>query len=151
MFEKIGKKVASNYSSMNGDVANLIMDKETTKALGGIVVVDHYVASPEQLIIDIKALAKKSGGRIVLGEFGAPIPDIHGNMSEEEQMEWLEKALRRLSNMEEVIGMNYWTNTGSSTQLWDAKGNARLGVEIIKKYYKENLLRLPHERDFLQR
>ncbi len=138
-FEKIDKKIASNYSSMNGDVANLIMDKETTKALGGIVVVDHYVASPEQLIIDIKALAKKSGGKIVLGEFGAPIPDIHGKMSEGEQSEWLENVLQKLFNMEEVIGMNYWTNVGSSTELWDAKGSARPAVEIIKKYYKRNL------------
>jgi len=25
---------------------------------------------------DISALAKKSGGKVVLGEFGVPIPDI---------------------------------------------------------------------------
>jgi hypothetical protein len=43
--------------------------------------------------------------------------------------------------MEEVIGMNYWTNVGSSTQLWDDKGNPRSAVEIVKKYYKENSLR----------
>lgn len=142
-FEKIGKKVASNFNSMNGDVAKLVMDKETTKAMGGIVVVDHYVASPEQLIIDIKALSKKSGGKIVLGEFGAPIPDIHGEMSEQEQKEWLEKALGKLFNMDDVIGVNYWTNVGSSTELWDARGNPRSAVEIIKKYYKENLSRFP--------
>ena len=141
-FEKIGKKVSSNFSSMNGDVANLIMDKETTKAMDGIVVVDHYVASPDQLIIDIKALAKKSGGKIVLGEFGAPIPDIHGKMSDQEQSEWLQSALQKLFNMGEVIGMNYWTNVGSSTQLWDFKGSPRSAVEILKKYYKENSLRL---------
>lgn len=142
-FEKIAKKVSSNFNSMNGDVANLIMDKETTKSLGGIVVVDHYVSSPEQLIIDIKALSRKSGGKIVLGEFGAPIPDIHGKMSDEEQSLWLEKVLKDLFNMEEVIGLNYWTNVGSSTQLWDAKGNVRPGVVVIKKYYKENLSRFP--------
>jgi len=141
-FEKIGKKVASNYNSMNGDVANLIMDKETTKALGGIVVVDHYVASPEQLIIDIKALARKSGGKIVLGEFGAPIPDIHGKMSEEEQSEWFENFLGKLYNMEDVIGLNYWTNVGSSTELWTGSGKEKKAVRIIGKYYKENRNRL---------
>lgn len=147
-FEKIGKKVASNYSSMNGDVASLIMDKETTEALGGIVVVDHYVASPKQLAIDIKALSKRSGGKVVLGEFGAPIPDIHGKMTEQEQSIWLEKVLEKLFNTEEVIGLNYWTNVGSSTELWDADGNPRSAVEIIKKYYKENLSRFPPEIDF---
>ena len=147
-FEKIGKKVASNYSSMNGDVASLIMDKETTKALGGIVVVDHYVASPDQLIIDIKALAKKSGGKIVLGEFGVPIPDIHGKMSDQEQSEWLENVLQKLFNMSEVIGMNYWTNVGSSTALWDSNGNPRSAVEVIRKYYKENFLRLPTDTQY---
>lgn len=146
-FEKIGRKVASNYNSMNGDVAKLIMDKETTKALGGIVVVDHYVASPEQLIIDIRALSKKSGGKIVLGEFGAPIPDIHGEMSEQEQKEWLEKALGKLFNMDDVIGLNYWTNVGSSTELWDSKGNPRLAVAVIRRYYKENFSRLQKETD----
>ena len=144
-FEKIGKKVASNYNSMNGDVANLIMDKETTKALGGIVVVDHYVGSPEQLIIDIKMLSRKSGGKIVLGEFGAPIPDIHGKMNEEGQSGWIEEVLQNLFNLEDVIGLNYWTNVGSSTQLWDAKGNPRPAVEIIKRYYKENLSRFPQD------
>ena len=133
---------------MNGDVAYLIMDKDTTKALGGIVVVDHNVPSPEQLIIDIKTLSKKSGGKIVLGEFGAPIPDIHGKMSDQEQKEWLEKALQRLFNMKEVVGMNYWTNVGSSTQLWDDKGNARSAVEILKKYYKENSSRFPSETQY---
>lgn len=147
-FEKIEKKVSSNYSSMNGDVANLIMDKETTKAMGGIVVVDHYVASPEQLIIDIKTLSKKSGGKVVLGEFGGPIPDIHGKMTDQEQKEWLEKVLGKLFNMDDVIGLNYWTNVGSSTQLWDSKGNPRLAVDVLKRYYKENLSRFPSQMEY---
>lgn len=141
-FEKIGENVASNYNSMNGDVANLIMDKETTKAMGGIVIIDHYVEDPDQFILDIKTLSKKSGGKIVLGEFGAPIPGIHGKMTEGEQSEWLQNVLQKLFNMKEVIGMNYWTNTGSSTQLWDSKGSPRAAVDILKKYYKENSLRL---------
>jgi len=147
-FEKIGKKVSSNFSSMNGDVANLIMDKETTKAMDGIVVVDHYVASPEQLIIDIKALSKKSGGKVVLGEFGAPIPDIHGKMTDEEQSKWIENILKELFNMDQVIGINYWTNVGSSTALWDSNGNPRSAVEVIRKYYKENFLRLPADTQY---
>src|SRR3989344_3906838 len=140
-FEKIGKKVVSNYYSMNGDVASLIMDKETTKALGGIVAIDHYVGTPEKLISDIKSFSDKSGGKVVLGEFGAPIPDIHGDMSEEEQRDWIENLLKNLFEMEEVVGLNYWTNTGSSTELWDSRGNKRAVAEVLEKYYKENLQR----------
>jgi len=145
-FEKIGKNVASNYNSMNGDVANLIMDKETTKAMGGVVVIDHYVASPDQLIIDIRSLAKRSGGKVFLGEFGVPIPhvhEVHGAMSNEAQKVWLEKTLQGLFNMEEVIGLNYWTNVGSSTHLWTSKGEPTQKLEILEKYYRENLDRIP--------
>src|SRR3989344_6773908 len=53
-FKKIKKNVSSNYFSMNGDIADLIMERPTTAVLGGLVTIDHYVASPDQLISDIK-------------------------------------------------------------------------------------------------
>ena len=71
-FAKIHKNVATNYYSFNGDVAKLVMDKETTKALDGIVAIDHYVKSVERLDRDITSLAQSSGGKIVLSEWGAP-------------------------------------------------------------------------------
>jgi hypothetical protein len=127
-FRRINKKVASNYLSMNGDVARLVMDKNTTKSLDGIVAVDHYVSTPEKLAEDVKEFARLSGGKVVLGEMGAPIPDIHGDMTEEQQAEWIKKALGMLIEMPEVEGINYWTNTGSSTELWDGDGNPKLAV-----------------------
>ncbi len=135
-FLKIGKKISSNYNSMNADVARLVMDKKTTEALDKIVVIDHYVNTPEKLASDIREIAKNSGGDIVLGEFGVPIPDINGNMTEDEQAQWLDKALGFLTKMEEVAGVSYWVNVGGSTQLWDSKGNARKAVDVITKYYK---------------
>ncbi len=137
-FGKIGKKVAANFNSMNGDVARLIMDKETTKALGGIVVVDHYVKMPEVLANDLKSLARKSEGLIVLGEFGAPIPDIHGNMGMQEQADWINEAMGRIFQMPEVIGLNYWVNTGGSTSLWSESGEKRLGVDVVANYFSKN-------------
>ena len=137
-FVEIGKNVKSNYNSMNGDVAMLIMDRATTTKLDGVVVVDHYVRDPEDLVSDIDKYAKMSGGKVVLGEFGAPIPDLHGEMSEVEQAEWLETTMNLLSRSENVIGMNYWVNVGGSTQLWDGAGNERAAVNILQKYYKAN-------------
>lgn len=131
-FRKIGKNVTSNYNSMNGDVARLVMDRKTTEALGGIVVVDHYVESPEQLSKDITGFAQSSGGKVILGEIGAPIPDIHGEFSEDEQKEWLEDTIQLLSQNENLAGLNYWVNVGGSTELWTEEGEAKSGVEVLK-------------------
>ncbi|OGK33839.1 hypothetical protein A3F57_06430 [Candidatus Roizmanbacteria bacterium RIFCSPHIGHO2_12_FULL_36_11] len=134
-FGQIAKRVTSNYFSMNGDVARLIMDKETTKALDGVVTIDHYVSSYDRLVEDIKDYTQKSGGQVVLGEFGAPIPDIHGEMSEREQARWIDQAMSKLIRIPEVVGINYWTNMASSTQLWNSDHSPRKAVETISKYF----------------
>lgn len=138
-FSQIGKKVASNYDSMNADVARAVMDKETTQALDGLVVIDHYVSSPEKLVSDIRDIAGQTGGRVVLGEFGVPIPDLNGKMTEQEQAAWLEKAFSQLIQMDEVAGVNYWVNVGGSTQLWDHTGKPREAVSVITTYYRKKI------------
>lgn len=135
-FEEIGKDVTSNYDSMNGDVARLVMDRATTEALGGVVTIDHYVATPEKLASDIKSIMNNSGGRVVLGEFGAPIHDINGEMTEEEQAAWMREALERLVEINGIIGVNYWTGVGSSTALWDEDGRARQVEGVVEATFK---------------
>ncbi len=134
-FKNIGKNVQVNYNSMNKDVADVVMDKDTTAALGGLVVIDHYVKTPEQLNEDITKVAENSGGNVILGEFGAPIPDIHGDMSEQEQAQWLANSLNLLSENSHLVGLNYWTDMGGSTAIWDDKGQAKLAVSILHEYY----------------
>jgi hypothetical protein len=134
-FRKVGKNIPSNLHSMNGDVAKLVMDKETTQKLGGLVVIDHYVATPEKLVADIQSLAKSSGGKIVLGEFGAPIPDIHGNLSESEQAKWVGKAMELLVKEQSCIALNYWTSFGGSTKLWNDDGSERQVANVIRGYF----------------
>lgn len=134
-FEQIGKKVETGYYSMNGDLASALMDRVTTQALGGVVVVDHYVDSPEKLAQDIRNLAMKSGGKIVLGEFGAPIPDIHGDMTEEEQDVWIGRVLTEISTIPELKGLNYWVNKGGSTALWNDDGSKRAVIKTITDWY----------------
>ncbi|MBI4080858.1 MAG: hypothetical protein HY430_03765 [Candidatus Levybacteria bacterium] len=134
-FQSIGKNVATNYNSMNGDVARLIMDRETTKALGGLVVIDHYVASPDQLVSDIRQIAAASAGNVVLGEWGAPILDINGKMTEEEQTRWIEEALMKLILTRQVKGLNYWTYSDSSTALWKSDGTPKQAVSALTRYY----------------
>ncbi len=134
-FRAINKNVASNFDSMNGDVARVVMDHATTAALGGVVTIDHYVGTPDELISGVKEIAQSSGGKIVLGEFGAPIPDLNGDMTEEQQAVWIKEALSKLILLPEVEGVNYWTNEGSSTALWRDDGIAKHAVEAIKSIY----------------
>ncbi len=134
-FHRMGKNVQSNLHSMNGDVARLIMDEQTTAALGGIVTIDHYVHTPEKLAADIQEIAKKSKGKVILGEYGAPIPDIHGNQSPEEQAAWIQASLSKLATLPELIGVNYWVSVGGSTRLWNDDGTARPAAAELKKYF----------------
>lgn len=135
-FKDIKREVRSNFNSMNGDVARLIMDRETTVALGGVVAVDHYVATPRQLAYDLSALGEQSGGQIVLGEFGVPISDIHGQMTDQEQARWIDEALQELARMPNLIGVNYWLSVGGLTQLWDGNGDARPAAAAVERYFK---------------
>jgi hypothetical protein len=135
-FNEIDKDVQFNVNSMNGDVARLIMNKKTTAALGGVISVDHYVRTPEQLAEDIEEYATQSGGKVFLGEMGAPIPDIHGNMTETQQAEWLDEALMLLAQADHVAGINYWTAFGGSTAIWSSQNQPKQAVAILKKYFK---------------
>lgn len=134
-FAKLGKKVEVGYHSMNYDVAMAVMDRDTTSAVGGLVAIDHYVSSSDKMIKDIEILKAYSGGKIFLGEFGAPIPDLNGVMSEDEQADWLLRTLELLVTHQSVIGLNYWVNVGGSTELWNKDGDARKAVEVLTKYY----------------
>lgn len=134
-FGKIGKKVNSGFYSMNYDVAKLIMDKQTTRALGGIVVIDHYTKDAKEVAKDAQQIAEMSGGKVILGEFGAPIPDIHGDMTEQEQSKWINDGLSEAAKTDAIIGVNYWVNVGGSTKLWNDDGIKRLAADTIKKFY----------------
>lgn len=134
-FRAIGKNVEVGYFSMNFDVAKLVMDKPTTAALGGVVAIDHYVRSHDKLRRDLIEIAESSGGKIYLGEWGAPIPDIHGKISGDEQAAWIKDALEVFKADKNVIGLNYWVNVGGSTEIWNARGVATPAVPVITEYY----------------
>lgn len=134
-FGEINKKVNAGFYSMNYDVAKLIMDPQTTRALGNIVVIDHYIKDPIQVSEDARQIALKSGGKVVLGELGAPIPDLHGELSEEEQAQWIELALDEAQKAPEIIGVNYWVNVGGSTRLWNDDGTPRKAAETLKRFF----------------
>jgi len=138
-FKKIKKVVVSNFNSMNYDVAKVIMDKNTTEKLGGIIVVDQYVSSPDKTVTDLEELSKETNGLIVLGEVGAPIPDIQGEMTDSQQNEWIAQLFKKLSESNKIIGINYWTGFGSSTEIWNAEYKPHLAVHTISTFFNPPL------------
>lgn len=139
-FRSIGILVDTRLFSMNGDVARLVMDEKTMAALGNVITVDHYVKTPEKLEADVRAFGKDGARKVFLGEFGAPIPDIHGKMSGVEQALWLDQSLARLSRIPNLIGASYWLSVGGSTELWTDKGEAHPAVAVLKKYFHPQLI-----------
>src|SRR3989344_2398128 len=85
-FNSIHKSVTL-YTSMNGDIARDIIDEKTAKALGGVILIDHYVNSAKKFSNDITTIGKKLNAKIGLGEFGGPILDLNGSMNQTEQAE----------------------------------------------------------------
>lgn len=137
-FREINKNVHYNFHSMNGDIAKSLMDEETTRMLGGVVVIDHYVPTTDRLARDIVTLAKQSGGTIVLGEFGVPIPGIHKQiMSDADQKQWIEDALEKVVVLDEVKGINYWVNMGGTSAIWHDNGDPKPAWSVIKTYYSK--------------
>lgn len=136
-----GKQVATNFNSMNADVARLVMDRPMTDAMGGLVVVDHYVSSSEQLADDIKEIAALTHGKVMLGETGVPVPAIHGPMTSHEQAGWLRRALMRLRTIPELIGMNYWVSFGGTTAIWRDEETELPAVDVLRQFYNASTTR----------
>jgi hypothetical protein len=70
-----------------------------------------------------------------LGEFGAPIPDLQGSMTEGQQADWIKSAMELLANNKNLIGINYWTSFGGSTELWNDDGSARQAESVVKSFF----------------
>lgn len=135
-FQEIGMTVNTSLMSMNKDVADLVMDEATAKGVGGFVTIDHYVVEAKRVARDVNQLAEKTKAKIVLGEFGAPIPDLNGEMTEDQQAEWIDEAMADLQKSPHLYGLSYWVNKGGSTAIWNDNNTPRKAVNIVTKYFQ---------------
>jgi hypothetical protein len=135
-FSQIDVKVACGFFSTNGDIAKDILTPDVVSKIGNVVVVDHYVSDPNTLVQDLEFLHNKFNTKIMLGEFGAPIPDLNGEMTEDQQAAYVSTVLKGLAMDQGFIeGVNYWTLTNSSTALYNNDFTPRKAVDVIKNYY----------------
>lgn len=133
-FKKIGKDVVV-YSSMNGDIAEFIMNQDSISKIGGIVMIDHYTPSVGKFTKDINRISKKLESEIGLGEFGAPIPDLNGVMSPNDQGAYVEALMDSIYANNKVSKVNYWTLKGGSTEIISDNLTPKPAYYALQKFY----------------
>lgn len=140
-FDQIGKDVTVNWFSMNGGLAKRMMNQETVDAIGKTVTIDHYIKTAPEMGEFIQYFVKNFGARVVIGEFGAPIPEINGAMTNQQQAEFTEELFQELyKNKDHVDGISYWILYDGSTALLDQNLKPKPAVDVVKKYFKPRLL-----------
>lgn len=139
-FAHIKVAVDCGYYSFNGDVAREIIDKELLVKIGDVIVIDHYVREPERLAKDIQSLHKKLDSLVMLGEIGGPIPDIHGDMTPEEQADYMREVMEVLyKDRDSIIGLNYWVLRGGSTELVTDEGT-KPAYDVMREYFEPGVV-----------
>ena len=130
-------KIITVYPSMNADIAKYVISDAVTRAFGGTVLIDHYVRTPEQFASDIQAIPQKINAQIGLGEIGAPIPDLNGDMTEAEQATYVDRLFAAMYMHSDVIPVvNYWVLSGGTTALVNDDGSTRKVYEVLQNYFK---------------
>lgn len=135
-FSKIKRQVYTNIFSIIGGRAKEVLNKKTLDTLDNVVTIDHYFKDPSSMSQYIEYFSQNYSTTVLVGEFGAPIPDINGSMNENEQAQFINGVFKKLyENKENVLGINYNVLTGGTTSLLNEDGTPREATEIIKNYF----------------
>lgn len=138
-FEKIGKDVQVNWFSMNGGLAQRMMDQRTADSIGKLVTIDHYIKTAPEMGEFITYFYDKFGAKVVIGEFGAPIPEINGPMTDERQAEFIGELFEELyKHKDKVEGVSYWILSDGSTELLDENLNPKPAAAVVQQYFIPN-------------
>ncbi len=141
-FAKVSKKgIRCGYYSANGDVARLVFTPDSVAKTGGVIVADHYVKTAERFINDLIYLHELQKAPVVVGEFGAPIHDIHGAMTEQQQADFIAQEIELLYKHREIFtGINYWVAHGGETAVFRKDGSAKPVAQVLKNYFKPGIV-----------
>jgi len=141
-FAKIGKDVHTNWFSIIGGRAKDVLDQKTFDALDNLITIDHYIKNPSGMSEYVDYFSQNFNTKVLVGEFGVPIPDINGDMDETEQAEFINQVFKQLyKNKDSVLGINYWVAVGGTTRLINDDGTPRQAVDVIKNYFIPGMVR----------
>lgn len=136
-FKEVARVVSCGFFGTNGDVALGGFTTDSLQKAGGVVVTDHYIKDIPRYKKDIEALYAKHRLPVVVGEFGSPIPDLQGNLSEAEQAVSVAALLDQIYSAGSIVrGVNYWVLHGGSTSLVRDDGSPRMATEALRDYFK---------------
>jgi hypothetical protein len=128
--------ILAGYFSMNGDVAKNL-DPQIVQQIGNVVVVDHYVRTPQEMGDEIDALHQRyPGAEIVIGEFGAPIPDLNGSMDPQRQADFVGQLLNQIKRRGRIVkGLNYWDDIQGTTAIENTLADFRPVYKVLQNIF----------------
>lgn len=136
-FQKIKKNVNCSWLSMNGGFARRMLNADTIAKIGGLVTLDHYIKTPEEMGEYIQYFNNQFHSKVVIGEFGAPIPEINGKMDDKTQASFINSLLSQTYIQKDVVsGLCYWTLYDGSTALLNLDYSLKPASDVLKNYYQ---------------
>jgi hypothetical protein len=146
--DEIGATETKVSFSFNGDVAKILPEGFINE--NNPVLVDHYVRDVSRYITDTQEYGTIYEAPVGYGEIGAPIPDIHGPMIEDEQAAYIEKMFEALLTTRTLIPavklqmVNYWHlwnpydgDQSLSTALLNADRTRRKAFDIVQEGFRK--------------
>ncbi len=139
-FKKINKQVRV-LPSVIGGRAKDVLDKQSFDSLDKIISIDHYIKQPQGMAEYVDYFDKKFDTKVLVSEFGAPIPDMNGPMDEKQQAAFIKSILETLYKKgDKVVGLNYWVLSEGTTMLVNNDGSTRLAYDIVKQYFNPSVV-----------
>lgn len=140
-FKSIDKNVTCNWFSMNGGLAKRSLNQQTIDQIGGVVTIDHYIKDATEMGEFIDYFYNNFGAKVVIGEYGAPIPQINGDMTPQEQADFVHALLEQIYQRKDKIeGHSYWVLYDGSTRLINYDYSPRPVLNVLKEYFTSTAL-----------
>jgi len=134
-FAEIDKDVIYNLNSIIGGRAKEVVTKKTINGLGNNIALDHYAPSVSSYSDYIDHF-RNLDSQVVFSEFGAPIPDMHGSMSEDEQAEFVRQVFDEMYSQKDIVrGVNYWVLNVGTTSLVNNDLSERKAAQVVQNYF----------------
>ncbi|MDO8658361.1 MAG: glycosyl hydrolase, partial [Candidatus Levybacteria bacterium] len=113
-----------------------VLDQKTFNTLDNVVSIDHYVSDPQNMADYVDYFSQKYHTKVLVSEFGAPIPDLNGSMTEKEQADFVNVVFENLyKKSDNVIGVNYYVLSNGTTALLNDNYTPRQAFDIVTNYF----------------